>query len=106
MSEDLIYSDTTRNGERLTWKQVAEVREAEIRRLSVFATMVADLDRNANGRHEGDYDSGDPTGISQGNPHIREGQTIGYSLHRTYAYVMPPRFQRNDPEAWLQREAS
>lgn len=83
----------------LTYPERVEHMNAEIQRLSEFATLVCDLDRNANGRHEGDTDGGDPSGVSRGNPHVREGQVIGYSLSGQ-PIAMPPRQHRHKAEAW------
>jgi hypothetical protein len=86
---------------RLTWREEAERLRAEVRRLSVFARMVNDLDRNEHGRHEGDVDGGDPTGVSQGNPRLHTGDVLGYSIAGDQRpYVMPERGQRHDPQAW------
>lgn len=87
------------NGKRLTWREVAADREERLRALEPAVTLLADLSRNRNGRHEGDVDAGE---ISLGNPHLRPGQTIGYSIHGTHAYVVPERGQMHDPAAWKQ----
>jgi hypothetical protein len=97
---DNIYSNVSVGGRRLTWRELAERREEEIRRLSTFAVMFSDLDRNERGRHESDADG---FGVSEGNPHIRPGETFGYSIHGTRVYRMPPREQRHDPGAWIVR---
>lgn len=83
-----------------TWQAWAAELEKQARRLSGFAMIVADLDRSPNGRHEGDAETEDPTGVSQGNPHIREGQIFGYTLGGD-CYVMPPKGRRSDPDAWV-----
>ena len=91
--------------ERVVSQSVAAI--AELRRdgpqLRQWAIMVADLDRSEHGRHEGDVQSGSPTGVSEGNPHLPTGARLGYSLDGTYAYVMPERGRRHDPEAWKVR---
>jgi hypothetical protein len=69
--------------------------------LHKFATLVSDLDRNFEGRHEGDVSSGEPTGVSQGNPILPVGMHIGYTLARHRRIVVPPREVRHDPDAWL-----
>jgi hypothetical protein len=80
--------------------------EAEVRApLDPFRRMVSDLDRNENGRHEGDADVGDPSGVSQGNPRMKTGDVIGYMLGG-HPYVMPPRGKRHDPAAWIARRAA
>lgn len=88
------------NGERLTWREAAIDREARLLALEPVLTMLADLDRNRNGRHEDDPDDGQ---LSLGNPHLATGQIIGYSLHGTYVYAVPPARRRADPAAWKQR---
>jgi hypothetical protein len=87
---------------QLTWQEKCEQLEAENRRLQGFARMIRDLSRNEYGRHEGDADFNDPTGISQGNPHIGVGEVFGYSIggHRR-AYARPIRELEGDPEAWI-----
>lgn len=97
-----LSDDTGPDGghmEWLTWKELADQRETEIGRLRWWQQMVADLDRNENGRHEGDADYGDPTGISQGNPQLRTGDILGYDIGG-HPYVMPERGKRHNPDAW------
>lgn len=98
--QDDTYSNVGIGDHRLTWRELCERQSEEIRRLNRFAKMIADLDRNDHGRHEGDADG---FGISDGNPYIREGETFAYSIHGTHEYRMPPRGQRHDPEAWIHR---
>lgn len=65
-------------------------------------TLIADLDRCVHGRHEGDA-CGDSCGYqSKGNPHMRPGAVIGYSLRRGQI-VMPTREDKHDPAAWRER---
>lgn len=85
---------------RRTWQKQAQDALADVRHLEQFRQIVLDLDRNANGRHEGDADVGDPTGISQGNPRLRTGDTVGYGIGGV-PYVMPERGRRHDPAAWI-----
>ena len=106
--EDAIYSPVSVlvDGEwrRQTWRQLAEERAEEIARLRKFERMVLDIDRNANGRHEGDADVGDRDGVSQGNPlPLTTGSTLGYGLGGGHRYVMPERGKRHDPDAWIVR---
>ena len=86
-----------------SWMEAADtpvlVGQAELSRLRQFAMLVSDLDRNANGRHEGDVDSGDPTGTSRGNPSMPTGALIGHTIDRM-PIVVPPRTKRHDPDAW------
>ena len=88
---------------RQTWQQLTEEYAAEIQRLRKFERMVSDLDRNINGRHEGDADVGVPGGVSLGNPKFTTGNTIGHGLGGQIRYVVPPRGQRHDPDAWIVR---
>jgi hypothetical protein len=67
--------------------------------------MIIDLDRNENGRHEGDADVGDPTGVSQGNPRLRTCVVLGYDMGGR-PYVMPARGRRHDPTAWVPDDRS
>ena len=94
-----VWSGTSINGVRLTWKELAERNQEEIYRLQKFATIVSDLDRCEHGRHAGDVCSG-CNGPSRGNPHMAPGQVIGYSLGGGYVIIQPPREKRGDPEAW------
>lgn len=52
---------------RQTWRQMYDREQAERRKLSEYATIVADLDRCEHGRHEGD-DCSSCDGPSKGNP--------------------------------------
>lgn len=64
-----------------------------------WAALVADLDRCVHGRHQGDDCGGSCGSQSQGNPHLRPGQVIGYGL-RGDRIVMPDRDHKHDPAAW------
>jgi hypothetical protein len=92
-------ADGTSSWRRQTWREIGEEREQEIERLRKFERMVVDLDRNANGRHEGDIDSGEPGGVSLGNLRFLTGSVIGYDIGGR-PYVVPPRGERHDPAAW------
>lgn len=84
-----------------TWRQVTEMQEEDLRTLRRWRSLLMDLDRNENGRHEGDADVGDPSGVSQGNPHLRPGAVIGYTIGgEQRPIVMPAREDRHRPEAW------
>jgi len=93
-------STLTVNGKRLTWQEVAIDREERLRKLQPALTMLADLDRSRQGRHEGDVEGG---AVSLGNPHLSTGQTIGYSIGGSFAYVVPEPRLRGDVEAWKVR---
>lgn len=92
-----------------SWMEAVDVPvlvgQSELQRLRAFAALVSDLDRNANGRHEGDVDSDDPTGVSRGNPSLPTGALIGHTLDGR-PIVVPPRSRRGDPAAWLPGEAT
>lgn len=83
-----------------TWREVAAQQEEELARLRLFQSIVSDLDRNPNGRHEGDADVGDHTGVSQGNPKFTTGDVVGYQIGGR-PILMPPRGKRHDPAEWL-----
>lgn len=88
---------------RQTWKQLYERERAACLELQGYRTMLADLARNEQGRHQGDSDCFDPTGVSQGNPHLKTGDVIGYSIHGTWKYVVPEPHLRRDLNAWRVR---
>jgi hypothetical protein len=99
---DPTKSNTWVGGRQLTWQEKCEQLEVENRRLSGFARIVHDMSRNEFGRHEGDYDTNDPTGTSQGNPHHAVGDVFGYSIGgKRRAYARPERSQEDNPEAWI-----
>lgn len=52
------------------------VRKEQYYRLQAAANILSDLDRNEHGRHAGDSDGGDPTGISQAGSLLSELQRI------------------------------
>lgn len=89
------------NGVRQTWQQLYEREHAAKVELEDYRLMLGDLDRNEHGRHEGDVDGGDPTGASQGNPHLKTGDVLGYSIggYRR-KYVVPEPRLRGDIKAW------
>lgn len=95
-------SNISINGEQQTWKQLYEREHAARLELDGYQIMLSDLDRNEHGRHQGDRDSFDPAGISPGNPHLKTGDVIGYSLHGTWKYVVPEPRLRGDLSAWRQ----
>lgn len=98
-----IYSDHYRYVDdekvRLTWKELYEITKTELDRAEKFARIAHDLSRNVRGRHEGDSDVFDPTGISQGNPNFSTGDVVGYQVGGR-PYFMPPWNQRHDPYSW------
>ena len=95
-------SNVSIDGVHQTWKQLYEREHQEVVRLQGFARMLNDLDRNTSGRHEGDVDGYDPTGVSQGNPHLSTGMVIGYSIAGwRRPYVVPEARLRGDLEAWI-----
>lgn len=99
-------SNVTIDGERQTWQQLYERERVKVLDLEGYRIMLADLDRNEHGRHEGDGDVYDPSGMSQGNPHLATGQVIGYSIHGSWKYVVPEPRLRGDLAAWRVRTNS
>ena len=87
------------NGRRLSWWECLDLMRAETVQARQWQEMVADLDRSPHGRHEGDAEGQDPSGISQGNPFIREHATLGYDISGR-PYRMPERSRRHDIDAW------
>ena len=83
-----------------TWREVAEQLGEQVAKLIAFKRMVIDLDRNHNGRHEGDADVGDPSGVSHGG-RLHTGDLLGYGIGGRVRYVMPERARRHDPHAWV-----
>lgn len=78
-----IWSRASVGRMRLTWRELAEHQEIELRRLRRMAQTLTDLDRCEHGRHEGDVCGGVTgcNGQSRGNPiasaHERQ---IGYTI--------------------------
>lgn len=66
------------------------------------ARLLADLDRCEHGRHVGDACFSCPGSVSEGNPHLPEGKTIGYGLDGV-PIVMPSRSAKHDPANWYAR---
>lgn len=97
---DSDLSTFTVNGKPKTWREMYEAEREQNQDYSRWRTMVSDLDRNENGRHEGDADSGDPSGTSQGNPLMPTGTTIGWTIYGQ-PYVVPEPRERGRIEAWL-----
>lgn len=93
-------SNVTINGERQTWQQLYEREHAKVLELEGYRIMLADLSRNEHGRHQGDGDVYDPSGMSQGNPHLKTGDVIGYTLGGASKYVVPEPRLRGDIRAW------
>ena len=89
------------NDIEVTWKELYERERQRVIELERYQIMLSDLDRNEAGRHQGDSDVGDPTGISQGNPWLRTGQAIGYTIHGNRKYVVPEPHLRRNLDAWL-----
>lgn len=99
---DAHLSNVSINGVRQTWEQLYEREHEAHVALQGYRTMLADLDRNASGRHEGDYDSHATGngGISAGNPHLTTGQVIGYDIGGR-EYVVPEPRDRGTLSAWV-----
>lgn len=92
-------SNVSINGVRQTWQQLYEREHEAHLELQGYRGMLSDLDRNANGRHHGDYDSFVPGGISEGNPRLTTGDVIGYDIGGR-AYVVPEPRDRGTLSAW------
>lgn len=75
-------------------------RSQEAVRITRLGRMLLDLHRCEHGRHEGDHclSCGGP---SEGNPHLKPGEMIGYTIHGE-AIVVPQHDERDDPKNWLQ----
>lgn len=102
---DAHLSNVSINGVRQTWQQMYEREHEAHVALQGYRTMLSDLDRNASGRHEGDYDSyaTGNGGISSGNPHLTTGQVIGYDIGGR-EYVVPEPRDRGTLAAWVRAE--
>lgn len=98
-TKDDVYSNVTLDGVRLTWKENSERLSEQLLKLQPYALMLSDLDRNSNGRHEGDIDGYTDSGVSEGNPHLKEGQVIGYNISG-HPYIVPPAGQRGKLDSW------
>lgn len=62
--------------------------------------LLGELDRSERGRHVGDAEMQDPSGTSQGNPLLEEGQHIGYHISGK-RIVVPPWQKLQDASAWI-----
>lgn len=56
------------------------VREDRMAAAGDAMRLLNDLDRSTAGRHLGDVESQDPSGVSQGNPFLTPGQRLGTDL--------------------------
>ena len=99
---DAHLSNVSINGVRQTWEQMYEREHEAHLALQGYRTMLSDMDRNASGRHEGDYDSyaTGNGGISAGNPHLTTGQIIGYDIGGR-EYIVPEPRDRGTLSAWV-----
>ena len=73
-----------------------------LRRLQNSALLLNDLDRSEVGRHKGDVENQDPSGVSQGNKFLTEGQRIGTTISGKPIYY--PYFDKadlSDADLWL-----
>lgn len=93
------FSGMSVNGKPLTWKERVEHEQKQKFLLQEAARFMSDLDRSPSGRHQGDGEYQDPTGISQGNPHLKVGQIIGYSM-RGKPYIVPEAPFRGNLRSW------
>lgn len=82
-ADPAVWSDTSVNDQRLTWKEAYEDAQVELRRLRRIAELVSDLDRCGHGRHHPDpcsYCQVEGFARNSGNTWLRHGQTVGTSL--------------------------
>jgi hypothetical protein len=77
------------------------VEQGVVEGLRKLHGLLGELDRSPNGRHEGDAESQDPTGISQGNPYLRPGTRIGTHISGK-AIVVPGWRDLTNADAWIQ----
>lgn len=76
-------------------------------RAQAAQTLLSDLDRSPSGRHRGDSEYQDPSGVSQGNPLLAPGTHIGYTMDGAHI-VVPDRIEPRGPDLgdaklWIQR---
>ncbi|AEM88995.1 hypothetical protein [Streptomyces violaceusniger] len=64
-----------------------------------LAVIVQSLDRCRHGRHVVDPCGSCPNGLSEGNPHLKPGQKVGYDVHGETLYVPGPD-HLSDARAW------
>jgi hypothetical protein len=101
---DLIHSTQQRYDAeddawyRVTWRQLAEERERELRTSQRWARLCSDLDRCEHGRHEGDNCS-QCGGRSVGNRLIGHAP-IGHTMDRHHIFV-PARDRKDDASEWV-----
>lgn len=62
------------------------------------------LDRCRHGRHESDLCFDCETGISKGNPLLRPGTNIGYTIYGEQIRIPLEREDRSDPEKWVVKD--
>lgn len=68
------------------------------RDMEQLGAILLDLDRCTHGRHSLDP-CGDCGGKSRGNPYLRPGEGIGYTVHGQ-SIVIPEAADRHNPKAW------
>lgn len=67
--------------------------------LEQLGRILLDLDRCQHGRHPADP-CGDCGGMSKGNPNIKPGQVIGYTVGADQIVMPVPGLDRHDPRSW------
>lgn len=82
------------------------VHESRKQRGDMAVQLLNDLDRSPHGRHKGDVESQDPSGVSQGNPLLPPGTHIGYSLYGNRRIVVPDIHDLANAEAWYEEPES
>lgn len=71
------------------------------RKLNDAMELLRDLDRSLAGRHRGDAESQDPTGVSRGNPLLPPGTHIGHDRGGRRILVPDVR-DLGDAKAWIE----
>ena len=99
---DDVISGVTRmaGGEprSVTWRELAEEREQEVRRLSLYRAVLSDLSRCEHGRHFGDVCSG-CGGPSHGNAYLPPAARIGSDISGR-PIIVPAKAQFAKAEEW------
>ncbi|MEY9876612.1 hypothetical protein ABH931_006122 [Streptacidiphilus sp. MAP12-33] len=67
--------------------------------LEELGGILLDLDRCQHGRHPADP-CADCGGMSKGNPNLKPGQVIGYTVHGDQIVMPVPGMDRHDPRSW------
>lgn len=95
---EVLYSDTSINGVRQTWQELAERGRDENRELQAYRSILSDLSRCEHGRHLGDVCS-ECGGPSEGNTIIPPGTVIGHDIGGR-AIIVPAKAQFSSATDW------